>query len=435
MGKEDLVRMARGLGIFIDDAKLQSRKRDEKYTNLDIIKLISAYYFNHLPEEKRNFALRSRLEIDTPSLAQKFHYLSKEEQDTLFNSEKWIAEPKKNGARMLMAYDPKEGFSFVGRNLSEVTFLPIDYTPNILLTSDCGDFHKGEYFKGFWDFKFILDCEIILPAFKGNLKEIQKFSQVYASEQNGSSAVLQMLTPESHKIQIKHGGIELHVFDILYHGDWCLHRNLIHRKNLVKETIASIQREFKTDKILMMEEYKTTEEKNAAWLWQLENKGEGLMFKNLLREYSAKEKRDKDILVKLKRSMKIANQMENKDDDIDAFIIGSVPSNPDKAYKHLIGGVKFGVYLNKEDGSQVEHHIATVGAMDLSLREDMTFVDPDGTISLNPAYLNKVCSINGQSISSKQLRFSHAESKFKFRTDKNPTACIMEEVFLKENII
>lgn len=430
MSKDSLIAKIQGLGIVLDEERLLSRKRNVKYTNLDLVNILADYYL--AKRETKSFGLRARLQFETVSLAERFSALKDFEQKELFESDSWIAEPKLNGARMLICYHPDEGFSFVSRGRSDVDFLPLEYTSKILLIKD-GLVKSPEDFKNKFTFSFILDCEILLS---GNINMAQYYKHggsITNSEQNATAAVLQMLPELSKKVQVDQNQFIFHVFDCLYFRDsFIIDKPLNERKAIQEGIVNALIAYLPFENV---PRYLTKEEKEAQWDYQLKNKGEGLVFKNLHKPYSTSHSRDKTVQVKLKRSMTAINKIENAFEDIDAFISGYSLSNQDKKFKDFVGSIHFSVMLIKDDGSQVEHHIATISGMDLDLRKAMTVTGDDGLPALNPEYLGKVCSINGMSVSSKQLRLNHPVSNFVFRDDKTYEQCVMSEKFLKNNII
>ena len=103
--------------------------------------------------------------------------------------------------------------------------------------------------------------------------------------------------------------------------------------------------------------------------------------------------------------------------------------------ENLIGGIKVSVFIKEEDGSETEHWIGTISGITDSLRRKMTILDEEGNPTLNPEYYGKVLAVNGQDISSKNLRMSHCRAvDWNFRIDKSPNDCIVRILFGREPV-
>ncbi|KKL07990.1 hypothetical protein LCGC14_2580460 [marine sediment metagenome] len=84
------------------------------------------------------------------------------------------------------------------------------------------------------------------------------------------------------------------------------------------------------------------------------------------------------------------------------------------------------------------YHIASVGNMPDSLREQMTIRSNDGiNFTLHTAFWNRVLSIDGMSISPKNRRITHAVVNWDncWKDMKTPDMCELEEEVLERNII
>lgn len=425
-----------------------------KYKNRDLIKLLGEAFLSGLDKEDLSWGLDRRLELESLSLCYRYDELKPDMQDELWDSNDYIAESKLNGCRILLAYHPEEGFRFFSRHVSVQDYLPIDYSNNIFLRgfnetlekyfSGTGvPFRQNSFYLlgkdyrslslgGIFSAPFILDCEIVASG-NVNTNELLKYGgNITESEQNATSTLLSLSPDTSKRIQLDQNVIlQFYPFDILYLGDGWV-KDLPYKDRYIY--LGRVKSELKKFfDVIDVPRYLTKEEKELAWQHQLANKGEGLVFKNINKSYQATEARKNDVQIKLKRSM--SNGSVEKGEDIDAFISGFVKPDPKRGLAEYIGGIKFSVIMRTLDGEEVEHHLATVSGIPLELRKVMTVLDASGKPELNPDYLNKVCVIDGMSISPKSLRFSHARSKFDFRSDKTKYDCVLSELFLRSNII
>jgi ATP-dependent DNA ligase len=419
--------------ILFDIQKRQIKLDPEvKYTNMMLRKVVAKYEMGLLPKEKQTWALKQRLFMDTPMLSFRFDKAKPEQQEEMLNSEDWIAEVKFNGCRMIMFYHPDEGFHFFSRNYSDVNHLPLCYTEKILLIQD-GKIQLPESFKNKLTVPFILDCEIVaqgnidttvLEGYGGNMTE---------SEQNATAALLSLNAESSNHIQMEQAPLKFHVFDLLYYKDWWIDRPLKKRKALQESIVNILKQEFNLP-FENSEVFTSREAKEKLFAEQLANGGEGIMLKNVNKPYSIKSSRKRDVQVKYKRSM--ANTKPGDMSDIDAFITGFLPGNKGTQWEKYVGSVQVSVLLRNNGEGEKEHHIATISGIPFEKRKEMTTLDAVGNPVLKKDFYGKVVSIDGMSVSPKSLRFSHAKARsWDFRTDKDPADCIMEERYLKQNII
>lgn len=410
---------------------------DIKYRNRDLVKILGDYYLTK--KDKPSFGLLKRWELESLQLCARFTDLREAEQLNLFDSSDYIAEDKKNGCRLIACYTPDEGFSFLSRNISDIDFLPLEYTDKILHIRTTPDTKEqvvkyNKDFVGKFKYSFIIDLEVIA---QGNIDTslFSKYGTVTESEQNATSAILGIEDIETcHLLQTDQAPLEFFCFDILYFNDkWCLDLPLLDRQKLFRKIVGFLK--ISGINIDVLPQYVTKAEKEAAWQNNLNNKGEGLVFKNLTKSYYATEARKKDVQVKLKRSMGVINQMVNDTEDIDAFITGVTKGSKGSGFENSVGSVEFSVNLLDEFFNETQHVIANVSGIPKELRDRLGVRNPDGSVSLNPEFQFKVCVINGMSVSPKNLRFSHATCGWEFRSDKSPEDCKLTKLFLLNNII
>ena len=93
------------------------------------------------------------------------------------------------------------------------------------------------------------------------------------------------------------------------------------------------------------------------------------------------------------------------------------------------------MFLQKKDGTEIEHVIASVPNIALSERKKMTVVDPvTGEVSLHSSYYDKVVEVNGQAISAREKRLTHPRL-LRFREDKTKYECSLTEEFIESQIL
>lgn len=168
--------------------------------------------------------------------------------------------------------------------------------------------------------------------------------------------------------------------------------------------------------------------------------GEGVVAKDLDSLYETEGKR-RGAWVKLKRTVSQSMMAENLGDTLDAFIIGFEKGNDGTSIENLVGTLHFGIYLLDdndnlildEEGNPKIHYIASVAGLPLNLREAMTEII-DGQVQLKKNFYNMVAEIDGQDISSKNLRFSHARL-INWRPDRSSDTCQIKESFIKSLVL
>jgi hypothetical protein len=74
----------------------------------------------------------------------------------------------------------------------------------------------------------------------------------------------------------------------------------------------------------------------------------------------------------------------------------------------------------------------------MELRKEMSEKDVNGNPALKPEWYGKVLTVDGQSISSRNLRFSHcivSDWKGTWRPDKTKHDCILEKAILLNQVM
>ena len=130
--------------------------------------------------------------------------------------------------------------------------------------------------------------------------------------------------------------------------------------------------------------------------------GEGIVLKNRNAKYHATSSRTIDC-VKVKRST--ADALTK---DIDAFVTDYVVGKDDTRNSNMVVGFVFSILLKKQDGSVVTHPIAVCSNVSDIIKDDATVISEDGQVKLNPDYYGRVATVQGQNISARSLRLTHA---------------------------
>jgi ATP-dependent DNA ligase len=409
---------------------------DKKYGKKDLILLLQEYSLGQLGEENISWGLRKRLEIDSPMLCFSFKHLKDGEKDECMESDDWMAEVKCDGVRMISTYHPSEGFRFFSRNLSVTNFLPVEYTDKIILWPN-GKIENlipslGYEFKDRSNLSFVLDCELTCSNPNVDTTAVRgKKGTKTGTVLNAVSAILSIEAKDSITIQkTQNCPLEFQVFDVYEFDESTIWELPLRERLSTRKEIVSFISENGWE---IQEVEGIIDNKQEFYDQILAEGGEGIVLKNLNSPYIPTSSRRRTGFVKRKRSVQ-----ESKGSDIDAFIIGFVPANPKKAWSHLIGAIKMGIFLtDKEEGEHSIHHIASVSAMPMEMREAMTTTDGDGNIALKEEYYRKVLIINGQDTSPKSRRFMHAIADWEtgFREDKNHLDCDMSEEVLNSMIL
>ena len=173
----------------------------------------------------------------------------------------------------------------------------------------------------------------------------------------------------------------------------------------------------------------------------LSSGGEGVVVKDLNSKYDISGKRAGE-WVKIKRSVSQAMSAEGLGDTIDAFVIGFEEGEKGTKNEGKVASLKFGVELldqfNEpildESGDPITHHIATVGGLTDELKDAITTKDIFGNVALKQEIYGKVASIDGQDLSSRNLRFAHAILTC-WREDRSANTCKIRKDILEKLVL
>lgn len=392
--------------------------KNGKILNRDLERLIAEH---HAAEREVTFGRVMRDQLEEVQLAYRYDHLKEEEQKAVMEDPEWVAEEKFNGCRLVMVYHPEEGFSAFGRNRSVITYLPREYTEKLVLPLQ-GTYQPLQAFRGVWDEEFILDCELTTNGYV----ELQN-GNFTGKGLNAVTSVLQLSTAESQLAQRTTAPLDVHVFDFLpiEHDRILMDIPLRERLELMQGIMNNRGTNFR-----FTEQY--AKDKKAYFDYLVVDGAEGIVLKNLRSAYipGIGNFRDKNSTIKLKRSMSMASQT-----DIDAFVIGYTNGGEwDKA--GLIAGITLGVYLLGDNNEQLGvHWLATVSGIPLQTRMALSEVR-DGKPALKTEFYGQVLTIDGQDISARNQRISHAKADWVtgFRHDKTAYECTMRRSFIESQM-
>lgn len=379
----------------------------------DYILALRDWHLNRIYGSKDNIPwhLKFMLSIESLQLCRRIQSLKESDQQKVWESFDWIAEEKIDGCRCAILWNASEKkFHFYSRNNSVTDYLPQDYSDTILVKSKDFDYH----------YNFALDCEIISTN-----PEVE--TNTHCLTQLQSTAALLALNPEdSKKIQNKYP-LKFIVFDCMF-DETDLMNSAWNVRHAHAEKLSALLK----DKGFCCELNKvvenTKDNPNAKRIFfeeVVDRNGEGIVLKNKNAAYHATSSRTIDC-VKVKRST--SNTLTN---DIDAFITDYVVGKDDTRNANMVVGFVFSVKMEKENGTIITHPIATCSNVSDFIKEDATVIDANGNVSLNNDYYFRVATLQGQNISARNLRLTHAVID-SWRFDKNAESCeVLKESELK----
>lgn len=406
----------------------------ERYKTLSMNDCIHAIQQFYLEQRKQNGTYRKSIEyilaMESPMLARLIKHHDKETQEAIWdnNNNDWVWEEKIDGNRALLCYDPVTGFDMYSRNLSVTDQLPINYGEKILWP----DLDLSQL-----TIPFVIDCEIVPKN-----KEIDKtgeFVPVADTQLNLISSILSLNTEDSKKVQ-ETNPVKFITFDILYLNDKPMfdlplreRKKYLHTlfPYLVKAGVPIEEVPVKPD----------GQDKLAFYNSILNAGGEGVVVKDLNSKYEIKGERS-GAWTKIKRSVSQAMSAEGLGDTIDAFVIGFEEGEPGTKNEGKVASLKFGVELLDQfnepildqSGDPVTHHIATVGGLTDELKDAITTKDVFGNVALKQEIYGRVASIDGQDLSSRNLRFAHA-ILVAWRVDRSANTCKLRKDILEKLVL
>ncbi len=399
MKQADLLQIMQDLGVSLPDYGTGVNRR---IVSRDLEDAIGDYFFESLPLHHQAH-MNNRMQI-RPMKAFLFNKLKKEQQDhVLADNNEWVAEHKLNGFRMIISYIP-EGYvtsttdlkRYYGGNLSTVTLMPLDYTNHVLLTQPI-------LFPEELTEPLLIDCEVICHDAVMN-----QDGMLSTDTREAVATILGSSPTEAMNHQAAGAKLIFCGFNVISPEG----RDIGY---LEQQTILQLIEDANEGnphfgKVVPAKEGKL---RLAKRLWKAGE--EGIVLKNTTKSYVSGG-RLRDVAVKLKRT-----HSGEVGDYVDAFISSYVLTK-EHSKSNLIGGIILSVYVDDK-----RHDIATVSNMPDSVRKELTFQGGDGVPTLNPLYLNKVLAVDGQELSSRNMKLMHAVVEdWDFRSDKNASECVME---------
>lgn len=334
------------------------------------------------------WSMKFMLSIECPQLCKRIKDLKPDQQDLVWNSHDWIAEEKIDGVRMIIVWDAAEKkFHFYSRNNSVTDYLPQDYSDTILVTAKNFDYPNN----------FVLDSEII------SSNSCLETNTHCLTQLQSTAALLNLNSEDSKTIQKKYP-LKFVVFDCLYDSSSLIDEiwevRHCHAADLCSKLVES---GFCCELNKVVENTADNQyAKREFFEAVISRYGEGVVLKNRKAKYHATSSRTIDC-VKVKRST-----ADTLIKDLDAFVTDYVVGKDDTRNSNMVVGFVFSILLKKQDGSIVTHPIAVCSNVSDIIKDDATVISEDGQVKLNPDYYGRVATVQGQNISARSLRLTHA---------------------------
>lgn len=334
------------------------------------------------------WSMKFMLSIECPQLCKRIKDLKPDQQELVWNSQDWIAEEKIDGVRMIIIWDATEKkFHFYSRNNSVTDYLPQDYSDTIFVTAENFDYPDN----------FVLDSEII------SSNSCLETNTHCLTQLQSTAALLNLNSEDSKTIQKKYP-LKFVVFDCLYDSSSLIDEiwevRHCHAAELCSKLLES---GFCCELNKVVENTEDNQYAKREFFDAVISRcGEGLVLKNRNAKYHATSSRTIDC-VKVKRST--ADALTK---DIDAFVTDYVVGKDDTRNSNMVVGFVFSILLKKQDGSVVTHPIAVCSNVSDIIKDDATVISEDGQVKLNPDYYGRVATVQGQNISARSLRLTHA---------------------------
>lgn len=334
------------------------------------------------------WSMKFMLSIECPQLCKRIKDLKQDQQDLVWNSKDWIAEEKIDGVRMILLWDATEKkFHFYSRNNSVTDYLPQDYSDTILVTAKNFDYPNN----------FVLDSEII------SSNSCLETNTHCLTQLQSTAALLNLNSEDSKTIQKKYP-LKFIVFDCLYDSSSLIDEIWEVRHHHAAELCSKLlESGFCCELNKVVENTADNQYAKREFFEAVINRyGEGVVLKNRNAKYHATSSRTIDC-VKVKRST-----ADTLTKDLDAFVTDYVVGKDDTRNSNMVVGFVFSILLKKQDGSIVTHPIAVCSNVSDIIKDDATVISEDGQVKLNPDYYGRVATVQGQNISARSLRLTHA---------------------------
>lgn len=334
------------------------------------------------------WSMKFMLSIECPQLCKRIKDLKPDQQELVWNSQDWIAEEKIDGVRMIIVWDAAEKkFHFYSRNNSVTDYLPQDYSDTIFVTAKNFDYPNN----------FVLDSEII------SSNSCLETNTHCLTQLQSTAALLNLNSEDSKTIQKKYP-LKFVVFDCLYDSSNLIDETWEVRHYHAEELCSRlVESGFCCELNKVVENTADNQYAKREFFEAVINRcGEGVVLKNRNAKYHATSSRTIDC-VKVKRST-----ADTLTKDLDAFVTDYVVGKDDTRNSNMVVGFVFSILLKKQDGSIVTHPIAVCSNVSDIIKDDATVISEDGQVKLNPDYYGRVATVQGQNISARSLRLTHA---------------------------
>lgn len=334
------------------------------------------------------WSMKFMLSIECPQLCKRIKDLKPDQQELVWNSQDWIAEEKIDGVRMIIVWDAAEKkFHFYSRNNSVTDYLPQDYCDTIFVTAKNFDYPNN----------FVLDSEII------SSNSCLETNTHCLTQLQSTAALLNLNSEDSKTIQKKYP-LKFVVFDCLYDSSSLIDEIWEVRHYHAAELCSKLlEYGFCCELNKVVENTADNQYAKREFFEAVINRcGEGVVLKNRNAKYHATSSRTIDC-VKVKRST-----ADTLTKDLDAFVTDYVVGKDDTRNSNMVVGFVFSILLKKQDGSIVTHPIAVCSNVSDIIKDDATVISEDGQVKLNPDYYGRVATVQGQNISARSLRLTHA---------------------------
>ena len=377
----------------------------QRHTRQELLSLLTHHAFGACDP---SYGLASRISLESLMLCASFHELSGGERHSVMHDAHWIAEPKYYGCRCLATYHPDEGFRFFSRNISLDSFLPLEYTQNLLIPFPGRTLPQS--WRKAYPQPFVLDGE--LYSSRGAKKKSPR-DAYYTLEGNYVSLLMQIPTEESHQLQLEQFPLRFSAFDLLHLGeDPVWPRPLRARKALLHSLMTG--QLFPGAPIPFEETPYTSEDKTAYLARQLREGMEGCVLKNLDKPYLPSAKRCRDTMVRVKP------RSDSVIEDLDVFVTGVQGTR-----------AELSVFLRDPSGFEREE---VVGAVTIPKRLRRALRAPQFHQNFfhrpvpNSEVIGRVLVVRAVGYDPAHRRFGELRADWAtgFRSDKSPMDCVLD---------
>lgn len=343
-----------------------------------------------------------------PQKARAFKDLDSEAQAFMWDSPRFWAERKYDGVRMLLHFTA-DGIRMTSRRVSLKTNKLHEPTENFPHIRD-------------WPFPenligTVLDCEIIIE--KDGLNTGSTITKGFL---NGTVAVSNAGPEKAIWIQKRNSAwANCYLFDVLrLAGKDCTHWPNEKRRELLEKLHAKVfyvapfphgwvEKGYPDSRYVLLAEI-DSKDKQGFYARIVETGGEGVMLKDRTKPYST-----------VGGSSRPHHWWKvKKTSTVDAFITGFIPG--EKGYEGLVGAFEVSVFDERGNARPV----ASVSQMTLAFRREISQVDVNGNLQLDPVLYNKVVEISFQELT-KTGRGRHAVL-IGFRVDKDTKDCTADQL-------